>query len=90
MRAASKRRLSNTRAPHKIKWSADDGSIVTANRIFEIAAALNREPRFTAAENDMADAIVKTFNRDYVSGSICFPTCEPSFNSVAGSTQENL
>jgi putative transposase len=44
--------------------------IFAANRTLEIAAALNLEPCFTLVEspesNDMAEAFVKTFKRDYI------------------------
>ncbi len=58
------------RAPRKVHWLTDNGSIFAAYRTLEIAAALNLEPCFTPVEspesNGMAEAFVKTFKRDYV------------------------
>ena len=63
-------RFGDLRAPHKVQWLTDNGSIFAANRTLEIAAALNHEPCFTPVEspesNGMAEAFVKTFKRDYV------------------------
>jgi putative transposase len=46
------------------------GSIFAAHRTIEIALALNLAPCFTPVEspetNGMAEALVKTFKRDYV------------------------
>jgi len=58
------------RAPHRVKWLTDNGSIFAANRTLEIAAALNLEPCFTPVKspesNGMAEAFVKIFKRDYI------------------------
>lgn len=58
------------RAPSKVQWLTDNGSIFAAYRTLDIAAALNLEPCFTPVEspesNGMAEAFVKTFKRDYV------------------------
>ena len=58
------------RAPHRVQWLTDNGSIFAAAKTIEIALALNLEPCFTPVEspesNGMAEAFVKTFKRDYV------------------------
>ena len=63
-------RFGDLRAPHRVQWLTDNGSIFAANRTLEIAAALNLEPCFTPVEspesNGMAKAFVKTFKRDYI------------------------
>ena len=63
-------RFGDIRAPQKVQWLTDNGSIFAANRTLEIAADLNLEPCFTPVENPesngMAEAFVKTFKRDYV------------------------
>jgi hypothetical protein len=63
-------RFEHIRAPRKVQWLTDNGSIFAAYRTLEIAAALNLEPCFTLVEspesNGMAEAFVKTFMRDYV------------------------
>jgi transposase InsO family protein len=38
-------RFGDLRAPHRVQWLTDNGSIFAANRTLEIAAALNLEPR---------------------------------------------
>ena len=62
-------RFADIRAPRKVQWLTDNGSIFAAYRTLEIAA-LNLEPCFTPVEspesNGMAEAFVKTFKRDYV------------------------
>jgi len=63
-------RFGDVRAPHRVQWLTDNGSIFAAGRTLEIAVALNLEPCFTPVEspesNGMAEAFVKTFKRDYV------------------------
>lgn len=63
-------RFGDIRAPRKVQWLSDNGSIFAAYRTLEIAVALNLEPCFTPVEspesNGMAEAFVKTFKRDYV------------------------
>ena len=63
-------RFGDVRAPQKVQWLSDNGSIFAAGRTLEIAVALNLEPCFTPVEspesNGMAEAFVKTFKRDYV------------------------
>jgi transposase InsO family protein len=64
------RRFGCIRAPHRVQWLTDNGSIFAAYKTVEIARALNLEPCFTPVEspqsNGMAEAFVKTFKRDYV------------------------
>lgn len=64
------RRFGALRAPHRVQWLSDNGSIFAAYKTIEIALALNLEPCFTPVEspesNGMAEAFVKTFKRDYV------------------------
>ena len=61
-------RFGDLRAPHRVQWLTDNGSIFAANRTLEIAAALNLEPCFTPVEspesNGMAEAFEKPFKRD--------------------------
>ena len=63
-------RFGDIRAPRKVQWLTDNGSIFAAYRTLEIAASLHLEPCFTPVEspesNGMAEAFVKTFKRDYV------------------------
>src|SRR6516165_4064899 len=49
-------RFGDIRAPHKVQWLTDNGSIFAANRTLEIAAALNLEPCFTPVETPRATA----------------------------------
>ncbi len=64
------KRFGAFRAPHRVQWLADNGSIFASRKTVEIALALNLEPCFTPVEspesNGMAEAFVKTFKRDYV------------------------
>jgi transposase InsO family protein len=64
------RRFSCDRAPHRVQWLTENGSIFAAQKTIDIAVALNLEPCFTPVEspesNGMAEAFVKTFKRDYV------------------------
>ena len=63
-------RFGSIRAPHRVQWLTDNGSIFAAHKTIEIALALNLELCFTPVEspesNGMAEAFVKTFKRDYV------------------------
>ena len=63
-------RFAAVRAPHRVQWLADNGSVYLAAKTLDIAIALNLEPCFTPVEspesNGMAEAFVKTFKRDYV------------------------
>ena len=62
---AVERRFGGYRAPTRVQWLSDNGSIFAAHRTLEIAAALNLEPCFTPVEspesNGIAEAFVKTF-----------------------------
>jgi transposase InsO family protein len=58
-------RFGDLRAPRRVQWLTDNGSIFAANRTLEIAAALNT-PVESPGSNGMAEAFVKTFKRDYV------------------------
>jgi putative transposase len=64
------KRFGSFRAPHKVQWLSDNGSIFASHKTVAIALALNLEPCFTPVEspesNGMAEAFVKTFKRDYV------------------------
>jgi len=64
------KRFGAFRAPYRVQWLSDNGSIFVAHKTVEIALALNLEPCFTPVEspesNGMAEAFVKTFKRDYV------------------------
>jgi putative transposase len=63
-------RFATSRAPHRIQWLTDNGSIYAAANTVEMATALNLIACFTPVEspesNGMAEAFVKTFKRDYV------------------------
>ena len=45
------RRFGDIRAPQKVQWLTDNGSIFAANRTIEIAAALNLEPCFAGRKS---------------------------------------
>ncbi len=64
------RRFQAPRAPYRIQWLTDNGSIYAAAKTVDIALALGLDPCFTPVEspesNGMAEAFVKTFKRDYV------------------------
>ena len=64
------RRFQAIRAPNRVQWLTDNGSIFAAYKTVEIAMVLNLEPCFTPVEspesNGMAEAFVKTLKRDYV------------------------
>ncbi|QIG95527.1 DDE-type integrase/transposase/recombinase [Bradyrhizobium sp. 6(2017)] len=49
-------RFEDIRAPRKVQWLTDNGSIFAAYRTLEIAAALNLEPCFTPVESPRATA----------------------------------
>ena len=63
-------RFGGPRAPHRVQWLSDNGSIYAAAKTIDVALALNLDPCFTPVEspesNGMAEAFVKTFKRDYV------------------------
>ena len=64
------RRFGMVRAPHPVRWLADNGSVHVAANALDIVIALYLEPCFTPVEspesNDVAETFVKTFKRDYV------------------------
>lgn len=63
-------RFGTPRAPERIQWLTDNGSVYAATKTIDMALALNLEPCFTPVEspesNGMAEAFVRTFKRDYV------------------------
>lgn len=63
-------RSGTPRAPERIQWLTDDGSVYAAMKTNDMALALNLEPCFTPVEspesNGMAEAFVRTFKRDHV------------------------
>lgn len=63
-------RFGAPRAPERIQWLTDNGSVYAATKTVDMALALNLEPCFTPVEspesNGMAEAFVKTIKRDYV------------------------
>lgn len=66
------KRFGTGRAPSSVQWLSDNGSCFTARETIEFAAWLGLESRFTPVRspesNGMAEAFVRTFKRDYVSG----------------------
>jgi transposase InsO family protein len=44
-------RFGSIRAPHRVQWLTDNGSIFAAHKTIEIALALNLEPCFTPVES---------------------------------------
>ncbi len=59
------------RAPHQVQWLADNGSPDTAVETIEFATALDLVACFTPVRspesNDVCEAFVKTFKRNYAS-----------------------
>ncbi len=82
------RRFGGSRAPHKVQWLTDNGSIFAAYKTMDIALALNLEPCFTPVEspesNGMAEAFVKTLKRDYVRVSPIGDAAAALIKSIAG------
>ncbi len=70
------KRFPNGRAPRKIQWLSDRGSIYRAQLTRETARMLNLESCFTAAyspaSNGIAEAFVGTMKRDYVYVNDCY------------------
>lgn len=64
------------RAPRKIQWLSDRGSIYRAQLTRETARMINLEPCFTAAyspsSNGVAEAFVGAMKRDYVYVNDCY------------------
>ena len=82
-------RFGSIRAPHRVQWLTDNGSIFAAHKTIEIALALNLEPCFTPIENPesngMAEVFVKIFKRDYVHAATALALIENSmedYNTV--------
>jgi transposase InsO family protein len=63
-------RFDTPRAPHPIRWLADNGSAYTSGETIDFVTALNLVPCFTPvrrpASNGVCEAFVKTFKCDYV------------------------
>lgn len=57
-------------ASHRVEWLTDNGSCFAAKEIEEFASWLGLISRFTPVRspeiNDIAEAFVKTFKRDYL------------------------
>ena len=70
------KRFDGGRAPRKIQWLSDRGSIYRAQLARDTARMLNLEPCYTAAyspsSNGMAESFVGTMKRDYVYTSDCY------------------
>jgi putative transposase len=70
------KRFPSGRAPRKIQWLSDRGSIYRAHLTRDTARMLNLESCYTAAyspsSNGMAEALVGTIKRDYVYTSDCY------------------
>ncbi|MGF1554476.1 MAG: integrase core domain-containing protein [Paracoccaceae bacterium] len=62
-------RFGADRAPERIQWLTDNGSVYAAGKTIDLALALNLESCFTPVEssesNGMAEALVRTIKRDY-------------------------
>ncbi len=63
-------RFGTFKAPHRVQWLSDNGSIYAAAKTLDTATALGLLPCFTPVgspeSNGMAEAFVRTFKRDYV------------------------
>jgi putative transposase len=70
------KRFADGRAPRKLQWLSDRGSIYRAQLTRDTARMLNMDPCYTAAyspsSNGMAEAFVATMKRDYVYTSDCY------------------
>ncbi len=70
------KRFPGGRAPRKIEWLTDRGSIYRAQLVRDTARTLNLECCYTAAyspaSNGMAEAFVGTIKRDYVYVNDCY------------------
>jgi transposase InsO family protein len=69
MLACVERRFGMPKAPHAVRWLADNGSAYTARETLDFAAALGLVPCFTPVRspesNGVSEAFVKTLKRDY-------------------------
>jgi len=63
-------RFGQTDVPHKVQWLSDNGPYYTAHETVGFGRLLGLEicttPSYSPESNGMAEAFVKTFNRDYV------------------------
>jgi putative transposase len=70
MLVAVERRFGTLVAPQPVEWLADNGSCFTAHETLAFAHAIRLVPCFTPVRspesNGIAEALVKTFKRDYV------------------------
>ena len=70
MLACVEKRFGEVKALRPVEWLSDNGSCYTARETITFAAAMGIVSKFTPARspqsNDMAESLVKTFNRDYV------------------------
>jgi transposase InsO family protein len=62
-------RFGDVRAPHPVRWSADNGSPYTAKDTIDLTTALNLLACFTPVRsfesNGICEAFLKTLKRDY-------------------------
>ena len=70
MLACVEKRFGDVKTLQPVEWLSDNGSCYTARETITFAAALGIVSKFTPARspqsNGMAEALVKTFKRDYV------------------------
>ena len=70
MLACVEKRFGDVKTLRPVEWLSDNGSCYTAKETITFAAALGIVSKFTPARspqsNGMAEALVKTFKRDYV------------------------
>jgi len=63
-------RFGSPKAPHTVKWLTDNRKCFTAKAAVDLARSLGFDVRTTPAyrpqSNEVAEAFVKTFKRDYV------------------------
>ena len=70
MLACVEKRFGDVKTLQPVEWLSDNGSCYTARETITFAAGLGIVSKFTPARspqsNGMAEALVKTFKRDYV------------------------
>lgn len=70
MLACVEKRFGDVKTLQPVEWLSDNGSCYTARETITFAAALGIVSKFTPVRspqsNGMAEALVKTFKRDYV------------------------
>ncbi|EGW50422.1 hypothetical protein HMPREF1022_00061, partial [Desulfovibrio sp. 6_1_46AFAA] len=70
MLACVEKRFGDVKTLQPVEWFSDNGSCYTARETITFAAALGIVSKFTPSRspqsNGMAEALVKTFKRDYV------------------------